>query len=293
MITRRLWGALDKPPAFHPLYQRIFNQYAPRKSKRGGLRLLLFYGLFCCSLTYFQLIGWLPLLLLIIALLGNTVYGAWWAVQISGVIAAEHEKNTYDLLRLSPVGTLAISWVIFTALINRTAVFVRVYFVVRLVALTLMISLSIACLLPLISLLSIPQSDLSTLDLLSFGVYGLAVSVAFFADHIQSFVLGSLVGMTAPAAVRSRAEARFWAAAIFLLYQLVAYTLSALFILALLLALYLLNVSLWISHIGVSAAAIVFFIIMRDGLIRFYCRQMLEILNADLVELDFSNMPAV
>jgi len=294
MMTRKLWRALHHPLEWHPVYCRALHLRPLKSPKNPGGWIVFVYLASCCGLSIFGSFGWLPLVVVATILLGNTLYALSWTTTITGGIARERETNTYDLLCLSPSGALVISWAFCTAQIHRTQVFKVVYFAVRLICITAMLALGIALLIPLGVLQGIGQrgSNLSpvglesTLSLLYSLLYALAIVIIFFADHIQSMVLGSLVGIVMPSYVRPGTESRFRSMVTFLALQLVAYGLPAFITLFLVLVYQVLGVSRWFSNLSLAIVGVIAFLLVREGLIRRYWQRAMQQLNTDDSELD-------
>ncbi len=234
-LTFRLWDALRRPPIHHPLFRRAAqNRYRPELPPRP-LSQAQRYALIAASglatyigVAYFTqllilLIFFIPLgVVLIYMLLHGTLAGLYWATRISGAIARERERGTYELLSTSPYGAFSASWAICTGsqyydqTFNGAGV-QRVWFA-RIFFLTLL-------LLSAVISLADPRGR-GSLDGFLFIVEVVALlALAFRIDDVQSTVIGSLVGVIVPLFARNRLDARVGAFAAFLLLQASAYLL--------------------------------------------------------------------
>jgi hypothetical protein len=294
MMTRKLWRALHNPLEWNPVYRRALSMQPFKSPKRPGGWIVFVYLASCCGLSVVGSFGWLPVAVVATILLGNTLYALSWATTISGGIARERETNTYDLLCLSPSGALVTSWALCTAQVHRTQVFKVVYFAVRLVCITGMLALAIALLIPLSVLQGFgrggshlsPVGMESTLSLFYTFLYALSVVIIFFADHIQSMVLASLVGIVTPSYARPGTESRFRSMVTFLALQLVAYGMSTFITLFLFVMYQVLGVNGWFSNLSLAAVGVVTFFLVREGVIRSFWKRVVKQLNTDDSELD-------
>jgi len=209
--TWLLWHYLCHPAA-HPLFERTlkFN----RTTSSIAWAALLAGALLCCGIS--SLVdSSITVLLLIMIVAFSTAYVVTWAMSISDLIIREHERRTYDLLCMSPAGALGVNWAICTGILHRNDVLGWLGVLRKLMAALLLIVL-FSILLTTASRQSLP--DLSQLFRLSLDIVMLAA--ASYVDHVQSVVLGSLVGMLVPVYNRTRLDAAVLAGRIFLALQI-------------------------------------------------------------------------
>jgi hypothetical protein len=292
MMTWKLWRALMNPPRAHPVYRHAgtYMLAAPRRFMAGGWVVFAYLAL-CCGASFLWPMAahWFPPLIGVVVLLGNTIYSLTWAVHFGGVIAKEREGNTYDLLCISPPGPLVISWALCTARLYRTQLFTWVYFGVRFVTLVIIVTLSVALIIPILSLTH--QTSLSIhLELFHILILALALATGFLIDHIQSLVMGSLAGVVAPVFSRHSSEARFRAMALFLGLQLAGYTLAGVVALGVVPAVFpLLNTGGWTGDAGLTITVLLAFLMIREGVIAGFWRYVTNQLNTSMAEFDLTS----
>jgi hypothetical protein len=248
MLTRKLWRALQQPPALHPLFWRtvrqnptgqfISSQRFALLDRLSLLYLLVFAGflMFGGVIEVYLRITVLPVLVTLMAvpvvvpiviLLRNTlfsglVYGLFWTDQISQRLAREHQQHTLDLLALLPSGLLAPLWAIGVGCLyqNRQLQVVIEHRVLMMRFAAGFGVLAIAALTPV-------QAWLPNTLLLSI------LLVALYIDFVHSLVLSLLLGLIAPLLSANPPDVRFWNLGSFLFLQLSAYALVGLVELAL------------------------------------------------------------
>jgi hypothetical protein len=200
MITWKLWRGLKSPPIHHPLFRRIIA--APLKPPPWYLGCLV--------------IMVAPFLLLPAILFTSAFYSIRWAVTISNTLAREREAGMFELVALSPDGSLGASWAICTAAIHRNQSLQQIQspmsWIVRL-GFTLLILSSLGNFVePLVP----PSADAGMLTVIPL-VYLFTLAGALYVDHMQSVAMGSLVGMLIPTYTRSGVDAGVGALIVFLM----------------------------------------------------------------------------
>ena len=227
MLTWYLWQALYNPPQDNPLFQRAVTAQSVKEGSIHKLGIFAMYWLACIALTLVWplLITNAPTLLVILIAAGNTIYGTAWAASISATIARERETDTYDLLCLLPPGAPGADWILSTACLYRSSLFRQLRLLVRILATALMGALIAAMLIP--AVFALTPGDLQALSpsLFLALVYGLTAGAGFYIDHVQSLVLGNVVGMLVSTYTPNRLNARLLAAGLFVLLKLLVYLL--------------------------------------------------------------------
>lgn len=231
MTTWKLWRALQTPPIKHPLFDRVTGKQAIRLSRyismMGPVGITLLIVIFAVGIwhaptiilpTLFNPSVALPLLFLLFT---GTIYGLVWAASISQIITRMRLQGKYDLLRLSQPSALVINWVICTGYLYRNHSFTRISeqraWITR-----LLLMIPVAMILPvLIGFIAAEQQ--TGLMLLSTFIHVLALAAAFYVDHVQSAVLGSLIGMHVPNHSRSESDSAVLAGLLFLTLQTLGY----------------------------------------------------------------------
>lgn len=228
MLTWHLWQALHNPPQDNPLFQRIVMAQDAKDGILHKLRIFAAYWLACMALTLVWplFVTNAPTLLVVLVAAANTIYGTAWAANISATITRERETDTYDLLCLLPPGAPGADWILSTACLYRSSLFRQLRLLVRILATALMGALMAAMLIP--AVFAFAPGDLQNLSpsLFLALVYGLTAGAGFYVDHIQSLVLGNVVGMLVSTYTHNRLNARLLAAGLFVLLKLLVYLLT-------------------------------------------------------------------
>ena len=186
------------------------------------------------SLRYFAQLIFIVLFFIPIGIAGlymalnGTLAGLFWAIRVSGTIARERERGTFELISTSPYGAFSASWAICTGCQYYDQTFnglgaQRVWFS-RLFFLTLLFISGLLSL-PEAHGIGVPNNTSANFleSLLSVIELVLILGLAFHIDDIHSTVIGSLVGLIVPLFARNRLDARIGAFVGFLVLQITAY----------------------------------------------------------------------
>jgi hypothetical protein len=216
MLTWQLWRALNRSPYASPLYRWLYPADGGEFSRRR--RVVMWLARVIALFVMLPLLAYATLWLLIgapyLVLLANTLYGLALAVDASGGIARERERNTYDLLCTIPPGALGVHWSYCNGWIYHYWLYGWLTLAVALIG---GVASVLAPLLPG----GVTVSEL-------FGAHpnlglALAVALVFILDYFQSVVFGGLVAVLAPALTHDKLNARILAGSGFLLAQLSGY----------------------------------------------------------------------
>jgi len=243
---------LHHPPGSHPLFQRIVAPAA-----HPG-------------------VDWLDsmsglLLLTPLILVSGAVYGVVWAVGISGLVAREHERGTFDMLGVTPPGSLGTSWALCMGCLYRNQGFRRVNTGNTWIARTILLA-------PFVLMIWYSLSPTWT---------SLIFAAAFYIDYIQSIVLGALVGMLVPTIARNRLDSRFLAFGVYILMQIAVYVAFLLTVFIILPGVYrTLGLSGWFAELLFPLLCTLFFAAVHEGMVLMVWYLLLERLNAAPDELD-------
>lgn len=231
MISWQLWQALQRPPINHPLFKQTAG------IERISKRMLLFAEglapatlgtgvLLCVAMWLLPYVTFLAQLFIVwgiaplaFIMVNGTLFGGIWSATIGKTIAAEYTRKRYELLCLSPAGTLLTNWAICTACLHRNQLFHFIYAQRNTIIYQVIIPAS--ALLILGFTLSGPPPRGEALIINIIGYTG--VIVAFFGDYIYSMILCSLSGMFAPSLARNSHNAPLWAMGSFLMFQVSSY----------------------------------------------------------------------
>jgi hypothetical protein len=276
MITWRLWQALKTPPANHPIFQRMVSPYYDEMSWVLVAQNVLLQG----QIWFWSLIFVLDTRVLILMMFSGTFYGLVWSAMVSGTIAVEREYRMYDLLCLSPSGSLGISWAICTACLHRNQTFAQVnsqeaWSIRVILFIPLVISANI--------LMGRAFSNPGNITI----IWLIAFLTVFYLDHVQSIIFGSLLGVLAPHYAPNRFDSRIWACIGFMLVQAISYLLlllTGVFILPTLFQ--TVGVHGWYAELSLPVFSVAVFYLLREGIIMRLWRVLTEQLNAAPTELD-------
>lgn len=218
---------------------------------------------------------------LALMIFGGTIYGAIWTVNISGQIAIERDSGTYDLLCLSPAGTIGTTWAICTGCIHRDEAFRHINsqesWSVRFI---LLVPLVISTHLVFRQLFG-EAGDMTLLWIL-------ALIALFYIDHVQSILMASLLGALASYYAPGRLDARLWALAGFMAVQLATYTFPVIMGIIVLPGLYQrLNIHGWSAGLSLPIFSVLIFYSAREYILCRLWRALSEQLNAAPAEFDF------
>jgi hypothetical protein len=269
MITWKLWRGLKSPPIHHPLFRRIIA--APLKPPPWYLGCLV--------------IMVAPFLLLPAILFTSAFYSIRWAVTISNTLAREREAGMFELVALSPDGSLGASWAICTAAIHRNQSLQQIQspmsWIVRL-GFTLLILSSLGNFVePLVP----PSADAGMLTVIPL-VYLFTLAGALYVDHMQSVAMGSLVGMLIPTYTRSGVDAGVGALIVFLMLQVATYVLTLLIGFSLIPNLLEnLNFSPTLIAVILPTSRLLIFGVIREVMISILWRALVERLNIAASEM--------
>ncbi|MFN8373549.1 MAG: hypothetical protein U0694_11835 [Anaerolineae bacterium] len=231
MISWQLWQALQRPPINHPLFKQTAGV------ERISKRLLLFAeglapatlgtgAILCAAMWFLPYLTVLAQLFIVwgvaplaFIMVNGTLFGGIWAATIGKTIAAEYTRKRYELLCLSPSGTLMTNWAICTACLHRNQVFHFLYSQRNTIMFNVIIPASALLVLGFTLSAPPPRGEVLMINLVA---YTCAI-VAFFGDYVYSMVLCSLAGMLSPSLARNSLNAPLWAMGIFLIFQVSSY----------------------------------------------------------------------
>lgn len=280
MLTSTLWDALNNPPFFHPMFQRLLFERGRQTWDQIRSTIWLVTGM-----LVFVAVMILPVLFVLMLVLGPILYGvlntlvytALWSVDIAGTIARETSRRTYDLECMTPVGTLGINWIISTGRLHYNHGLYRslneVGAVLQLLVFMVLFALIGALVTP-----GIPERE----QMLRVLAILIALMGFLYLDHIQSILCAVTLALIAGRQTRTVGDARLWTLICLLALQLAWYLLAL--ILVMLVVPYLVD-QLALFHIvfGVSLPFGVVGLLMlgRELLLRLLWSQVLLRTNAD------------
>lgn len=287
MVTWLLWRRLRTLP-----HQQIPWWHQPEATKKPRRWLQLLIGLTLATGVMIWLIqtpiAFLAILWILLALpfgflfLNGLLYGLYWAVQISTTLAREYELGHFSMLSLTPHGGIGASWLWATTIVNRNNTLHKLHIMVRAVVIIALLTLLLAFITVYISAQNSPSTRIASFGGLTSIVLLALVVVALFFEHMQSIVIGSLLGMLIPARLPTVFDARIWSVGVYLLLQLGFYALMVIAIGILPLLFRLIGfVGNWADLIHGLLLLLIFFA-LREGIIRLLWRNLNYQLNADV-----------
>ncbi|MBC7809745.1 MAG: hypothetical protein H7175_01290 [Burkholderiales bacterium] len=283
-MTRKLWIALCNAPNNHPLFRRMhdrdqFNDDRPQRHLAGWVSWVGVLALYICAILWPALMN-TPILIATL-LLSGTVLGLIWALDVSATIASEQEFGTYDVLAISPPGPLGICWTMSMACIHRNGAFRRlneqhIWSIRLFLAVPLMIWFGIQL-----------SPDYVRVAPFAPIAYAFAAVAALCLDHIQSAVLGVLVGVLSPTHTSRRFEAQLFALPVFLIIQIAAYLAAIIGTSVALLVLREMNGIIEpLVDVGAAFFGVAIIYVVREVAIILLWRKLGERLNATTTERD-------
>ncbi len=297
IVTWKLWRALQRPPLRHPLYRRAlilkpveglrFDEAVTLRFLWRLVLPLLFMSIFALTPIILPLVVVTPLLLPLIV----NWCGIQWAIKTGGTIASENEQGTYDLVALTPPGAFGASWTICSACIHRGSSFADLHTFVRVLVKFLFVMTGIGFVIAMLIAIGRPLGDFerATFSQTTFVtlLHAAALIGAFYLDHVQSAVVGGLVGMLAPIYVQNRFDARAWGLFGFLFLQISAYLLTWFLGFQVIPALYEgLNLNGFYAEVSVPILRVAVFYFIREGIIAGLWQVLMGRLNAMPSDLD-------
>lgn len=292
MLTWRLWGILRTPPIAHPLFQYTVETLAQET------RYLIWFSPFSfISLLLYILLGaWfvpliaLPLLfsplpgfLVMVWVFTGTFYGIVWLLMISRTLVRNIGYGVYDLISLSPSGALSAVIAVTTGCLYRSRAF-------RLINAQRSRILHLMLIMPVLSLVLMTLAMMgSNREFIQMAFVIITTSIAgaavFRVDHMQSIVLGILIGMTLPM-FRKRGFNTAVGVGLFLTVQLISYSiLLLLMFVALPYWLRIVGLDGWYTDTLVLLLSVSVFYCLREGIIRLFWMALLRELDADKADL--------
>lgn len=201
-MTWKLWQALKRPPTHHHLFRRFYIATEEPFPWYVG-----------CS-RYVAMFFVLPILTA-----AGLFYGIGWAVGIANLIGKEKERGAFDLISLSPSGSLGVSWAMSLGYLYHHVTFRNINHPGNLL---MRLGLSALFLFTLNTFfyIAMDRPDANPLTLL---LSPLVIVVALYLDHVQSLVLVPLVGIGSGLLANNRLNGQLYAFAGYIGCQLATY----------------------------------------------------------------------
>jgi hypothetical protein len=215
-MTWALWQRLSQPMA-HPVFRRTITVTDRHFSGTFVSMMAVLNGMvLCATLSSVRQLAQSsnPALGFIVMTIFSSGYVVIWVMQIAGGIVREHEHGRYDLLCLSPYGALHTHLAIGAAYLHQQDALERIS----------LLRLGLACLmffmLLVATLVTATQVQSSVMpQCLTLILEIMLLAGCVYYDHIQTTVLGSLVGMLVPVYGKINRAAALAGSGLFLLLQ--------------------------------------------------------------------------
>lgn len=284
MLTWKLWHTLNHPPTAHPLFWRtLYNTttyasgtHLSRLDKLSIGYLCLFTGLIFLSnhipqglqstlITLLLVFLAIPIIVPVMFLLRNTIlsgtfHGLRWALSINRLIARERTNCTYELLSLLPTGILPSLWALSMGCLYSNNRFNRVVDL-HITVLRFIIMLGFIVLFTLSM-----QETISHIRVIALFIIHVAALIALLhIEFVQSLVISVLLGMVIPLHTISPLDARIWTIGSFLFIQANTYTLTCIFSLLIVPAVFhRLDISGWPLYLAQIISALAVIYVLRE-----------------------------
>ncbi len=272
----RLWQGL-KHPANDPMYVRVMDDIYDDATRLSRLfQNVLLQG----QIWLWPLLFIIDMRLVCLMVFSGTISGMILTLRISNRIAIEQKSRTYDLLCLTPGGTIRTLWAISTGSLHRERAFeILNSLEAWVVRFGLFIPFVISSQLFLQRVLGMKGTITLT--------WGIGCILLFYIDHIQATVFGCLSGMLAAQQAVSL-DQRLWALVIFTAFQVTSYLVT------IMLCLFVLpDVCSVLKDIGISTEisqmllTVIAFYVLRQAIIELSWRKLLDNTNTRPVDTDF------
>ena len=245
MITPRLWRALH-----HPFSTVMYRRFVTAKPHRhlpqqvtdilhrfwtsDLVPLSVLFGLLLLGIT-----GGMDLVVAVLSLLplsflaSGTITGMLLTSSVSNTIASERERGHYELVSVTPVGSVGASWEIChqTYRDNRLLQSLKgILFGIHLLAFfvgVLFLIFAVGLWAALVSTNSRQYDPTEYASIWHMIIFYFSILVAVRIDAMQSIVVGGLVGMISPTYTSNQLDARGIAVGVYLLIQFFYYSAAA------------------------------------------------------------------
>lgn len=231
-----LWDALRNPHSQHPIFRYAHRQRPVSDAdRRFWRRVGVGIGL---TVVVLSVVAPVPTLSVLLAagllipfgllLFSGTVLGCIWITRISTTLTHTKISGAYDLLRLTPAGDFDSKWLLSTGIVHHRGWLNTVYRIVRGLALTLGVLLSLVILMGALAYVSQIMNDGAQdtsyyWDALFTVLLPLIFVAALWLDHVQSIIVAVLMGILLPERITSTNFVRWLAPLVYLLVQVLTY----------------------------------------------------------------------
>lgn len=238
-LSRDLWRELQTPPARH-------WRHAHSETRRGDQKALV-----------------LAFALAALALISGVILSVIVVYRATDRLARVRENDIFDLLAVTPDGSLGASWAIFTASLH-TGLTLRTLNRMRWTAFCTVLAVGFATLLPLFASAQESGIDLTLTEGWSWLLFYIFLLPMMVFDHIYAVISGGLLSVLLPDYVRG--EARIAAIFAGVSLHLSGYMIAALTGALILPVIYeSLGLSGWLADLSRPPLALVVFVLFHEA----------------------------
>lgn len=240
MLSWRLWQILQRPSYKNPIFRRVRKQptrtipqislsglHLPPRLVNVILILALILVLQQPHLLFEVLKVLIVLLMLVICSplllpLAVIVYGIYLSLTISSEISAEKEASTYDLLCISPDGSLSVSWRFASGILHRSESFMWLKTAITLIL--GLVGVVFFVIMGLVTFMSMTEGGFTDL----WQPIRMVLDVVLFlcliyTGYSQSIVLSIIIGLLMPALDFYRRDVMMVAVFSYILLEILPY----------------------------------------------------------------------
>lgn len=277
MTMWRLWAGLNRPAESHPVFTRVVDDIYDDATRLSRLTQNIFLQ---GQIWLWPLLFIIDMRLVCLMVFSGTISGMILTLRISNRIANEQRSRTYELLCMTPGGTISTLWAICVGSLHRErALEILNSAEAWVVRAGLFVPFVISSQVFLQHVLGMKGSV--TL------IWGIGIIVLFFIDHIQAIVFSSVSGMLASQQSPS-VDQRLWAVVIFAGFQVSSYLFTVIISFF-----FLPPICNLMAPIGLSSElsqmmlTVVVFYVTRKTIILFGWKRLIATTNARSTDIDF------
>lgn len=215
-----------------------------------------------------------------VLLFNSTFYVAIWTASISMTIAKVREQGFYDQLCVLPSGAIGANWALCKAYLHHDDTLGLVNLLRKCI-----IGILLCIFLLLLLAAASRQASFDLVQLIRLFLDMITLAAASYIDHVQSILLGSLIGMLVPVYARSHIDARFWPPLIFLTLQMVTVVITLFMGQIVIPGIYALSgLTGWFIHLSPPVLNLLVFYLTREYFIMIAWRVLAQQLNGSPAE---------
>jgi hypothetical protein len=275
--TGKLWHALYQSRRSHPII--TWAQQSNRRFQITRTRLLILSSIVIAALALYgtmltglsfpaMVVGVIAAIPALVLIFNGTVLGTHWAMTIAESIAREYQGGRFELLTVTPHGTLEISWLMAMGVIHRTDRLSKAFRNVRAFIGIVLFALIFTLFMNTVMLIGMDELQrFGQFSPIFSSLSAILVFCALFLDQIQSIVLGALVGIWLPAYVQSPQPVRNLAVGVYLTLQVSFYAAVVGFYVVLQDGLLSITTAYWLPQFILVLLTFAVFFFLREAII--------------------------